>query len=38
MAGDYESRDIVPLIIRTFEFICDFEGEVPGATARDCGN
>ena len=36
--GDYESRDIVPLIIETFEFIRDFEGEVPGASARDCGN
>lgn len=36
--GDYESRDIVPLMIETFEFIRDFKGEVPGASARDCGN
>ena len=36
--GDYESRDIVPLMIETFEFIRDFEGEAPGASARDCGN
>ena len=36
--GDYESRDIIPLMIETFEFIRDFEGEVPGASARDCGN
>ena len=36
--GDYESRDIVPLMIETFDFIRDFEGEVPGASARDCGN
>ena len=36
--GDYESKDIVPLIIETFEFIRDFEGEVPGASAKDCGN
>ncbi len=36
--GDYESRDIVSLMIETFEFIRDFEGEVPGASARDCGN
>ena len=36
--GNYESRDIVPLMIETFEFIRDFEGEVPGASARDCGN
>lgn len=36
--GDYESKDIVPLIIETFEFIRDFEGEIPGATPKDCGN
>lgn len=36
--GDYESKDIVPLMIETFEFIRDFRGEVPGASAKDCGN
>ena len=36
--GDYESKDIVPLMIETFEFIRDFEGEIPGATPKDCGN
>ncbi len=36
--GDYESKDILPLIIETFEFIRDFQGEVPGASAKDCGN
>ena len=36
--GDYESRDIVPLMIEMFEFIRDFEGEVPGASPKDCGN
>ena len=25
-------------MIRTFNFISDFEGDVPGATPRDCGN
>ncbi len=38
LAGDYESRDIVPLITRTFAFIRDYRGEVPGAHPRDCGN
>ena len=38
LAGDYESKDIVELISRLFVFIRDFEGEVPGAAARDCGN
>ena len=36
--GDYESKDIVSLMIETFEFIRNFEGEVPGASAKDCGN
>ena len=36
--GDYESEDIIPLLRETFEFIADFEGEVPGATPKDCGN
>lgn len=38
LAGDYESKDIVELITKLFVFIRDFEGEVPGAAARDCGN
>ncbi len=36
--GDYTPADIVPLMRDTFRFIADFEGDVPGATARDCGN
>lgn len=36
--GNYESWKILPLVIETFEFIRDFEGEIPGATAHDCGN
>ena len=38
LAGDYTSKDIVPLMIRMFEFIRDFKGEVPGASPKDCGN
>ena len=38
LAGDYESKDIVPLLIELFRFISVFEGEIPGASARDCGN
>lgn len=36
--GDYSSRDILPLLIETFTFIRDYEGEIPGASAKDCGN
>lgn len=38
MNGDFTSQEIVPLMIETFEFIRDFEGEIPGATPMDCGN
>ena len=38
LAGDYESADIIPLLQEMFLFIRDYEGEVPGAAARDCGN
>lgn len=38
LAGDYESKDIVPLMIEMFTFIRDYKGEVPGASAKDCGN
>lgn len=38
LAGDYESADIKALVKEMFEFIRDFEGEVPGASAKDCGN
>ncbi len=38
LKGDLQSRDIVELMKRTFRFIATFEGDVPGATARDCGN
>lgn len=38
LAGDYESKEIIPLVKEMCEFMKDFEGEVPGAAARDCGN
>ena len=38
LAGDYASKDIIPLMIETFEFIRDFHDDVPGASPKDCGN
>ena len=38
LAGDYESKDVVGLVRDTFAFIADYEGEIPGAAAKDCGN
>ena len=36
--GDFESKDIVELMKRTFLFVADFEGDIPGAAPKDCGN
>ena len=36
--GDLTSRAILPLMIETFRFIAGYEGEIPGASAKDCGN
>ena len=36
--GDLKSSDIVDLMIRTFSFIANYEGEIPGAQPKDCGN
>lgn len=36
--GDLKPTDILPLMIETFSFISDFEGDIPGANAHDCGN
>ncbi len=38
LAGDYESKDVVPLITELFEFIKDYHETVPGATKEGCGN
>lgn len=38
VSGDYESTDIVSLIKETMEFIAGYQGDIPGATPRDCGN
>ncbi len=38
LKGDLQSRDIVDLMRRTFRFVAEFEGEVPGTAPRDCGN
>ncbi len=38
LVGDYESKDIVELMKELFVFIRDFNDEVPGASAKDCGN
>lgn len=38
LAGDYTPKNVLPLVKSCFKFIADFQGEVPGASAKDCGN
>lgn len=38
VSGDLSSKDIAPLMQETFSFIATFEGDVPGAVPKDCGN
>ncbi len=36
--GEVEPDEIVDLIKETMEFVAGFEGDIPGASPRDCGN
>lgn len=38
LQGKLTPRQILPLMQRTFSFIASFDGPIPGATPRDCGN
>ena len=38
VAGDVSSKDILPLVQECFVFIANYSGEIPGASAKDCGN
>lgn len=38
MRGDLDSKDVLDLVTRMYEFISTFEGDIPGATPSDCGN
>ena len=38
LAGDYSSQDVLPLVLDCFRFIRDYQGDVPGASPKDCGN
>lgn len=38
LAGEYTSAQVVPLLTEMYEFIRDFQGDIPGACPKDCGN
>ena len=38
LAGDLTSEEILPLMRNCFRFMAEYDGEIPGASAKDCGN
>ena len=38
LAGDLTSNDVLQLVKDMFLFIKNYEGDIPGASAKDCGN
>ena len=38
LSGDHTPKEIVPLLTDCFSYIKEFSGEIPGASAKDCGN
>ena len=38
LKGSLTSREALPLVRDCFRFIANYTGEVPGASAKDCGN
>lgn len=38
MFGDLESECVYELVLKMCDFIIEFEGQIPGATAVECGN
>lgn len=38
MSGDYSSKDILELMTELYTFMSEYDGEIPGASAKDCGN
>ena len=38
LSGDLTSREVLPLVTDCFRFVRDFRGDIPGASAKDCGN
>jgi S-ribosylhomocysteine lyase len=38
LKGDLKPMDILPLMQETYRFMSSYQGEIPGAIPRDCGN
>lgn len=35
--GEWQPIDLLPVLREAFQFVINFDGEIPGATAHDCG-
>lgn len=38
LSGQYDSKNILPLMKELFTSIAEYQGDIPGASAKDCGN
>ncbi len=38
LAGDYDSKEAFPLVKEMYEFMSEYEGDIPGASPQECGN
>jgi len=38
MFGELKSEDVYPLVLQLCDFVLNFEGDIPGASAAECGN
>ncbi len=38
VSGQLSSQDILPLLLEAFDFVVDFEGDIPGVSEIECGN
>ncbi len=38
LTGDWTSQKVLPLVRECFRFVAEYQGEIPGASPRDCGN
>lgn len=36
--GERTSEEVLPLVRELFAFVRDFDGDIPGASAQECGN
>ncbi len=36
--GKWESENILPYLLNCLDYVIDFNGEIPGATPKECGN